>query len=583
MSDSTAIIDTTAFIYIPPVPDATGATTVELVAANSLTNEFSNQSAPLENQANKVSSSLDSIKNSISGISPGDYTPAELLDSLATQSLDAAFKSTAWLVGENSLADLQDVKARCVVFGSSDLSEMVGDMASGVLDDAMGAIDDVADSMKSDFPGLSIPELGIAKSLSDIINTGRTAFDQTKTAFSGAVSSALEHGKAGLAIAENAISKVGAAVTDALTVDKSTITAITGALKGLDDMINCADSLGGSALSSKTTEMVDKSNEIFDKLGVESDPNSLNFGEFDENAYLDSIGGMTSQQKSNVLKLTNVYNKSTNNAGTAVDKAKRDSKPSIEFEKSTSSLATGSNQAKVEDKVNYVVENTPVVVEVPPVPVVAAQAPTAISPTVTPATKSKSATSTSPVPIPTAIISTAAPAIQKPKVILFSNLFERIALNVVNGNYDDFDPDHVGIPKYQAALMSLMPPGGIEETKIGTKVVVGLIGIGQCEADYSTISSSINWSTEAQVVFSWAIAYGPNQPYNTFLSNRGVGAGGVIDGSAWEGPFSGQRHKDVNAERDTMIEAVLDAIYTMKLVGGKTDKYMKILFEKNPG
>ena len=556
MADSTAdstaiiIIDATSWDYI--ATDNTGITNVEAAAANMLVNDFSDSSETMLTQANSIFEQLEGIKSLISGISPSDYTPDALLDTLTQQSLNAAFASSSWLTTKDGLADVQNIQNNCEVMKQVskyvDTSSMIDSMKGGILGDAMNAISDVTSKFKIDFPSLSLPEFEIGKQLSDLINTGRSVYDSIKTSAESAVSDVIAHGKGGLAKAQSAINKAGAAVDGAIEVVESGISSLGPGLKILDGLINCTDSIGGAAYAGKADQMIDRANDIFDKAGVESDPASPNFGEFDENSFFDSIGGLTPSQKSKILKGANTYMQASNNALLVADKAQKSAETAQEWEKSTSSLSGGGNKESSAQKSNYVSDNVKVEVEIPAVPGGA---------------KASTQTATTQ-PEPPA--NTTAPTQEAPRIIPFINLVKEIEVKVNDTSYNDYDPDGLEFPDYKSMCMNLLPPGGVEEQYAQGKELVGSFAIGKCTAEIGVS----NIESKAICAFAWSI----NEK-----TNRGVS--GINIGKYYFGPFSGGVSD--NVVNMTVTSAVKEAIRHMVLPGDTTDKgasyFLELLFK----
>jgi hypothetical protein len=441
MADSTSVIDATSFIF---VSDETGVTEIASATANTLVNDFSDQSEPVLTKSTVIFNQMEDIKADISAIPPSSFTPPGLLDSFTGQALNQSFASSSWLTADDAIQNVQAIKQKCAVLNEVtkyvDTSSMIDGMKGGVLKDAMDAIGNVADQFKIDFPSLDLPELGIGKALSDLANVGRSIYDKVEDSFSGPVSDIIEHGKGGLAKAQGAIDKASAAVDGAISVVEGKIASMAGPLKMLDKLTDCVDAVGGSEFAGKTDQMIDRSNEIYDKLGVESDPNSSNFGEFDENSFLDSIGGLSSTHKSNIKKTMNTYNKASNNAGGAVEKAKEASK--LSQDKSISSLSSGAKDDSTERKKDFVDENVKVEVDVPAIPGGAPA--TTIVPT--------------PATVPPSSTAQAAPpaAVGTP----YKDLVVEYEILLASGsNYLNFDPTTLGYEQYKADLTKFVPQG----------------------------------------------------------------------------------------------------------------------------
>ena len=429
-------MDSTSFI------DATAITQIETAVADTLINDFSDQSKTLETKSSSLLAQAERIKDEISSIDPSKFTPPSVLDDYTGQALNASYESSAWLMAEDATQQIQAVKQRCPVLNEAskyvDTGALIDSMEGGVLKGAMDALDNKLDEFKINFPHLEFPELAIGKKLSSLFNTGRSPFDSVATSFSGAVNDVIEHGKAGLAKAKAAIDKAGAAVDGAVTVAEGALASLVGPLKMLDQLTNCVDTLGGVEYVGKTQQMIDQSNEIFDKLGIESDPNSPNFGEFDETSYLDSIGGLTSSQKSNIKKSMNMYNKASNNAAGVVEKAKERAK--LVQDKSTSSLSGGST-ITTERKKNFVDENVKVEIEIPAIP---GKAPA----------KTETPQAEEVPPAPANVPSKPAAA-----GIAYADMVKSYEVTITGTNYLNFDPTLKGIEQYKADLIRAIPMG----------------------------------------------------------------------------------------------------------------------------
>ena len=180
MADSTAFIDSTsidatAFIY---VDDSTSAiTAAESATAQSLVDNFNAQVGPMEKQGKQAEASFNSVIDFLSSTNPLDFTPENLIDDFTRQALDASYASSSWMKGAAALNEVGGIKGKCSLFSSlsappkyGDLARQVESMRTGVVDNALSAISDVAASFAEQI-GRSIPELSSAKKLSDTSNT----------------------------------------------------------------------------------------------------------------------------------------------------------------------------------------------------------------------------------------------------------------------------------------------------------------------------------------------------------------------------------------------------------------------------
>jgi len=356
MADSTAFIDTTSidattFIY---VDDSTSAiTAAESATAQTLVNDFDAQVGPMEKQGKEAESSFNSVIDFLSSTNPLDFTPENLIDDFTRQALDASYASSSWMKGASALNEVGGIKGKCSLFSSlsappkyGDLARQVESMRTGVVDNALSAIGDVAASFAEQI-GRSIPELSSAKKLSDTSNTGRSTFDTIKTGTTSAVSAILETGKAGMAKAGSVMGK------------------LAGPMKLLDSISNCANTVGGSDYIGPVDDMLDKTQGLYDKMYMYDDPTAPTYGEFNQGAFETSIPTVPRKGLRNVMKLTNMYNKSNNNSNLAVDVTAKAAK---EGEKSTSSLAPNTNDMQLEDKRLLTGEQVKVETTLPAVP-----------------------------------------------------------------------------------------------------------------------------------------------------------------------------------------------------------------------
>ena len=345
--------------------DSTSLSNIELAAASTIVSDFNKKIAGVKSIAFATAIKYDGLKNSIADISPIDFTPPAIFQSTTDNAVNKAFESSAWLTASDAGTKIQEIQSKCSFLETIPLGGMVEKMRGGVLDDAINAAEDTIQKAK-DALGLSMPEFGIGKALSDIVNKGRAAYEAVEDSLSGPISDILESGKAGLAKAQAVEDQIGAAVDTGKKMIQKGLAELGPHLRKLDEMINCMDTVGGAQTSPEADQMIDALNDVYDKAGVLSDPAATNFGEFDSDAFFNDIPGITPDQKSNILKATNSYDKTKNNASKAVDKAK-DMAQSDTTPKSVSALAGGAPDA-IASKKQLIKEEAEVKFETPSTP-----------------------------------------------------------------------------------------------------------------------------------------------------------------------------------------------------------------------
>jgi len=304
MGDSTS--DSTTIIIIDST--ATDVENLQATVANSLVGDFAASMGPIAAKCDTLAGRMDNIKDTISGMSPSNTS---LLDELLANALNAAYQSSAWAMAADASQRISDVLAKCDYFNDvadklgkyANASKFIKSLASAAKEKAEQAIEGIADK----FGGSSnFPELGIGKTLSDIISTGRTVYDKVEETLEDvaeAISPIIEHGK-------NAVNQV-----------QTELAAAAKELAKLDKLINCLAALGGADYSDIVDGMIEELECYYDKLGVFSDPNFANFGEFDVDSYLYTIGTLSPESANNIKKSINLYNKSRKNAEGAMAKA----------------------------------------------------------------------------------------------------------------------------------------------------------------------------------------------------------------------------------------------------------------------
>ena len=305
--DSTAIIDSTG--------DSTAIviTDLEATVANSLVADFATGFGPIAAKCDKLAAQTNSIKDTISGMTPSSTS---ILDQLLEKSMDGAFKSSAWALASDVSGQIGNMLGKCDYFGEAadkigkfaDPSKFLKSLASAATDRANQVMDTIADQFKIDFPGSTFPELGIGKALSDMASTGRAVYDKVQTELENvadAISPVIEYGKA------------------AINVAQTELAAAAKELGKMDKLINCLAAVGGPDYAPAIDGMIGQLDCYYDKLGVFSDSALPNFGEFDVDSYLGSIGAISGNPQviDNIKKSMNLYSKTKANAQGAIAKA----------------------------------------------------------------------------------------------------------------------------------------------------------------------------------------------------------------------------------------------------------------------
>lgn len=442
--------------------DSTALTNIEKAASSTIVSDFNKKMVGVKSIANSTASKYDGLKNSIANISPVDFTPPAIFQTTTDDATNKAFESSAWLTAEDAGKNIQEIQTRCAFLEENTLGAMIEKMRGGVLDDAINAAGDAIQEAK-DASGLSMPEFGIGEALSDIVNKGRAAYEAVEDSISGPISDVLEAGKAGLAKAQALGDQIGAAVDTGKKMIQKGLAELGPGLRKLDEMINCMDAVGGGEVSPETDQMIDALNDVYDKAEVHDDPNQTTFGEFNTDAFFNDIPGITADQKSNILKATNSYDKTKNNASKAVDKAK-DMAETDTTPKSVSALAGGAPDT-LDAKKQDIKEKAEVKFETPPTPAIPAAPATDTSPA-RPAQPAQPAEET-PAPDPTPIQS--GNAFEKMIQSVPPDIFTwRASIQSVEADessmseYLSYDPNKENYPRFQTDLMIEVPLGGTE-------------------------------------------------------------------------------------------------------------------------
>lgn len=476
MSDGTAWInlsDTTSYVY---VIDTTGVTDVEAATAETLISDFNSTANPLENKATVVQQSFGFIKDDMSRIDPSDYTPESVMDAFTDQALNAGYVSSAWLQGKDGLREINKITTRCSILGNAklpkygDIARVIENTRKGVIKKAADVIDDVANDIAETF-GKEIAESAIGKTLSEIVNVGRSVFDK---AFSGnqlgPVSDVLESAKAGIAKA------------------RSTLSKIAGPLRDLDSLLECVNAIGGAAYAVQTDEMIDRTQSMYDKMYMHSDPALPNFGEFDQDAFMSGVT-LPPLVKSNVLKSANLQNKVNNNASLVVDRAVEAAKPVVK--KSTSSLAPNNDSLTNPDKRTYVESNIQVTTTTEAVPAVKGRE--AEPPIETDAPE--------PQKVPVAETPNE-PQEQPPDKVPINSLVTETEFIDGDGTYTLFDPGGVGIPGILAKAYDIIPESYSSTPEAQMKITVEAQLISTEKKTLGSESYNILWIGILLVTYS---------------------------------------------------------------------------------
>jgi hypothetical protein len=423
MADSTAIIliDSTS----------TDIQNLEATVANSLVADFASKMGPIAAKCDKLSGQTNRIKDTISGMTPSGTS---LLDELIAKALHAAFQSSAWALAGEVYGNIESVLARCSYFQDAageiakyaDPSKFLKSLGAAAVAKADQVIQDVIDSFgdSGDFP-----ELGIGKTLSDIASTGRAVYDKVEKAVEDieeAISPIIEQGKA------------------AINVVQTELAGAAKELGKLDKLVECLSGIGGPDFASDIDDMIDQLNCYYDKLGVYSDPNFANFGEFDVDTYLDGIGALSPESAANIKKSMNLYSKARNNAEGAIEKA-----ADVGI-KTPSALNPSAKAETTKKKTAYTEEASKTSYVVPAIPGKTEER-TVTIPTPDPVTKPPIVSAPPPVPENLVAYTT---YVKETEVTFFEDYQTR---------YDKYDPEHSQFPQYLSGAHSTIQGIKVEE------------------------------------------------------------------------------------------------------------------------
>jgi len=426
------------------------ATSAEKAMSKMLVSQFNKQISPVALTSKLKLSQINGIKESITDINVSDWTPTGSLQSTADSALDGAFKSSAWLAAEDANDKIQAIQTQCDFLGKMGIGQAIDQMASGVVNDAVDAANSAIDAAKAAL-GFDMPEFGIGSTLSDLINKGITAIEPVRKELEGTVSAILETGKGIAARASELGAQINGAVDDGIELIAKGMSTLSGPLKELDNLINCVNEVGGSEFTSQADQMITSLNQVYADLGVNDDPTQQNFGEFNTDTFFNSMPGITADQKNNILKSTNTFDQSKNNAMATVASAKA---KAIESESSQSALSGGSTQ-NISSKKQDIEERAKVEFENKAAP----ELPAAPGSPAVPA-KSASTTETSPSML-RYLRPSGEPIPAQPAGVPYTSLFdhpEMVDLDQMT-DYLSYDSGHDQFPTMLNTLFSLIPKG----------------------------------------------------------------------------------------------------------------------------
>jgi len=523
MADSTCLIDATAVVTITPV---------EAAAVSALVSDFNKGIGLLLTQAKATNTKYTNLKNRISLISPGDFTPPDIMDTVTQASLNKAYQSSAWLTANDAANKIQAVKQKCSHLSELGTGQLFEKMKGGVIEKALKDLQDEIEKYKLS-TGLSFPEFDIGLDLSDLVNKGYAAYEAVENTVSGAVDPMLESGKGGMAQAIALGKQNGGAVDEGRKPVRQGLAVLVEPLRKLDQIIDCVDGIAGVEAVGKTDQMIDALNDVYDKTGVYSDPNLPNFGEFDPDKFFAGIPGITPDQKNNILKTTNTMDKAKNNAAKAVDKAKAAATPNV-VEKSVSSLAGGITQ-KLPIKKQDVKRKAKVEFETPPVPAIPA------SPG-RPAQPAQPAKTETPTPPTVPVVELSEPEKPQPEVIYYKVLVKDV--DVTNESsmteYLSWDPDKAGYPRIKNSLIDMIPFGGYTSIEnppnISMRFTVNSISWEKVQGD-NFDDGGISYATKATAnVTVWVFKEGSTKESGVSRQGSGTIFGASNRPDEWKAP-----------------------------------------------
>ena len=433
MSDSTS--DSTAIIVI----DSTDATSITVISdidatvANSLVTDFAASMGPIAAKCDKLAGQTDAIRDQISAMTPSGTS---LLDQLLEKGLNAAYGSSAWAMASEASEAIKNTLAKCEYFQDAadkaskyaDPSKFLKSLAGAAVKHGQDAIKKIADSFGGED---NFPELGIGKALNEIAGTGRAIYDKASETLEDAaeaISPVIEYGKTAINAAQNELA------------------AAAKELGKLDKLVNCLAGIGGPDYAPAIDEMIDQLDCYYDKLGVFSDSALPNFGEFDFETYLGSIGAIAGDPQviDNIKKGVNLYSKAQKNAEGAIAKA------SDLGLKVPSALQPGSTKKTIVQKQEYVTENSATSQTIPGIPG---------------KTETRTVTKPAPEPVAKPAVAQGDPPDPEPGKVAYVNYVKENEFLIGPGGLDylDWDPGKAWAGDFLSAAFALVQKISVEE------------------------------------------------------------------------------------------------------------------------
>lgn len=457
------------------------ATNAEKAMTNILLDKFNKSMKPVQMASKAKASQFSGIKESITNINPLEFTPLAAMQLTTDTALNDAFESTAWLSAGDALDKIQSIQSKCGYLEKMGITQAIDKMAGGLMSEASNAATAAIDAAKA-ATGLSMPEFGIGKQLSDLVSKGVTATEPVRKELEGTVSAILETGKGVGARASELVSQLGGAVGEAVGLAAKGLSTLGTPLQDLDALINCVDEIGGGDYVTEADEMIDSLNQVYDELGVEDDPNQENFGEFNSDKFFDSMPTITSDQKDNMLKATNMNDKSKNNSEAAIGAAK---KKAAESEASESSLSgdegdtvtTKKQETETRAKVEFVSSPAPAIPAEPDKPAIPAKTQKVVEilpgvvqyqPIATPPTKAQ------------------------PAGVSYRSLLV-IPVMINEGDMTEYlaiDPGKLGYPLMLSAMQNIMVPTGYTTTDTTDKKIA--LALTVTGAQWTTLEETVD-------------------------------------------------------------------------------------------
>ena len=217
-----------------------------LAVCDKLIHTFDNTTGGLSNFSNSISRAVSNNVSTLKGLSWSDS--GDLTSGVG----DLVSQMNGRIPSSDSVNDILDFINECpFLSGDSVLKNPVG-LVNGMLASVYDKMGEIADSLAD---SLSLPELGVGKSLDDLIN---------KMNFSG----------------------------------------VNVSIPGMDNLISCVSTSCGGEFSSKISEMTDKLDDLYNDFNMDSDPLSSNFGNLDLDSIYDKAS-MSISEKANMGTVTN--------------------------------------------------------------------------------------------------------------------------------------------------------------------------------------------------------------------------------------------------------------------------------------